>query len=118
MRPQLSALERRPGEGRETVSHAQHDNAHDDIATAVCGAIVAAMPLKNGAYDSSVWAAVVADPRPQPNGLRFPDGSPRPQWGPDQPGAVSLGSFGYRTPAAEECWQLAVAAARETDKTP
>jgi hypothetical protein len=58
LRSQLSSLERKPGDGRETVSHPQHDAAHDDVATSVCGAIVAAMPTSDGAYSSEIWAAV------------------------------------------------------------
>jgi hypothetical protein len=43
LRSQLSALERRVGAGdRETISHPQHASAHDDVATAECGALVAA----------------------------------------------------------------------------
>jgi hypothetical protein len=43
LRSQLSALERRVGAGdRETISHPQHASAHDDVATAACGALVAA----------------------------------------------------------------------------
>ena len=43
LRAQLAGLERRvqPG-GRETVSHGQVASAHDDVATAACGALVAA----------------------------------------------------------------------------
>jgi hypothetical protein len=43
LRTQLAALERRVGAGdRETVSRPQHASAHDDLATAACGALVAA----------------------------------------------------------------------------
>lgn len=44
LRTQLVGLERRvsPGGGREIVSHAQIASAHDDIATAVAGAMVRA----------------------------------------------------------------------------
>jgi hypothetical protein len=42
LRGQLAALERRTGAGdRETVSRPQHASAHDDLATAACGALVA-----------------------------------------------------------------------------
>jgi hypothetical protein len=58
LRTQLGALERRPGEGRETVSHPQHDSAHDDVSCAVCGAIVAALPPADGSYSAEVWARV------------------------------------------------------------
>jgi hypothetical protein len=43
LRNQLSSLERRVGAGdRETVTHAQHASARDDLACAACGAMVLA----------------------------------------------------------------------------
>jgi hypothetical protein len=40
LRNQLTSLERRVGAGdKESVSHPQHANAHDDLAAAVCGVI-------------------------------------------------------------------------------
>jgi hypothetical protein len=43
LRTQLAALERRVGAGdREIVSHPQLASAHDDLATAACGALAAA----------------------------------------------------------------------------
>ena len=43
LRNQLSSLERRAGAGdRETVTHAQHASARDDLACAACGAMVLA----------------------------------------------------------------------------
>ena len=43
LRNQLSSLERRVGAGdRETVTHAQHASARDDLACAACGALVLA----------------------------------------------------------------------------
>jgi hypothetical protein len=43
LRNQLSSLERRAGAGdRETVTHAQHASARDDLACAACGALVLA----------------------------------------------------------------------------
>jgi hypothetical protein len=42
LRTQLVALERRVVSGHETVSHPQVASAHDDVATAVCGALVTA----------------------------------------------------------------------------
>ncbi len=52
LRNQLSSLERRVGvSDRESVSHPQHANAHDDVAAAVCGAIaIAAKPTKVEEY--------------------------------------------------------------------
>jgi hypothetical protein len=42
-RNQLTSLERRPGSGdRESVDHPKHAGAHDDVAAAICGAIVMA----------------------------------------------------------------------------
>jgi hypothetical protein len=42
-RNQLTSLERRPGAGdRESVDHPRHAGAHDDVAAAICGAIVLA----------------------------------------------------------------------------
>jgi len=42
LRTQLVALERRVVSGHETVSHPQVASAHDDVATAVCGALATA----------------------------------------------------------------------------
>ena len=42
LRTQLSQLERRVVSGHETVGHAQRSSAHDDVAAAVCGCLVAA----------------------------------------------------------------------------
>jgi hypothetical protein len=43
LRTQLAALERHVGAGdRETVSRPHHASAHDDLATAACGALLAA----------------------------------------------------------------------------
>jgi hypothetical protein len=42
LRQQLTALERSVSGSRETVSHPHVASAHDDVATAVCGALVAA----------------------------------------------------------------------------
>jgi hypothetical protein len=86
LRTQLAALERKPGDGRETVTHPQHDAAHDDVSCAVCGAIVAAtaanevcsveqLRLMNGTVDPRV--ARLARPLP--------------------PGE-DLGNFGYKAP--------------------
>src|SRR5262249_9753496 len=44
LRNQLTSLERTiSASDKETVSHPRHGNAHDDVATAVCGAIVWAL---------------------------------------------------------------------------
>jgi hypothetical protein len=44
LRNQLTSLERRVGAGdKESVSHPQHGNAHDDLAAAVCGVIATAL---------------------------------------------------------------------------
>jgi hypothetical protein len=44
LRSQLTALERRPGSSstKEKVDHLPHASAHDDVAAAVCGCLVAA----------------------------------------------------------------------------
>jgi hypothetical protein len=45
LRTQLAGLERRVVGGHEVVGHPQVASAHDDVATAVCGALVAASQL-------------------------------------------------------------------------
>ena len=68
LRTQLAALERHVGAGdRETVSRPHHASAHDDLATAACGALLAAAarPAYNldafadgGAFGNSLrWAS-------------------------------------------------------------
>ena len=47
LRKQLSGLERRVVAGHEIVGHAQRAGAHDDVAAAVCGALVEAAALAN-----------------------------------------------------------------------
>jgi hypothetical protein len=42
LRSQLSGLERRIVGGHEKIDHPQVSSAHDDVATAVCGALVVA----------------------------------------------------------------------------
>jgi hypothetical protein len=63
LRSQLSSLERRVGAGdRETVSHPQHASAHDDVACAACGALVAAATHKKTWMEA--WGPALADEEP------------------------------------------------------
>ena len=64
LRSQLASLERRiSSTGHETVSHPQTANAHDDCATAVCGALsMSSRPSYDRAYRGFVDA-----PAPQPS---------------------------------------------------
>jgi hypothetical protein len=50
-RAQLSGLERKVVAGHETVTHPSTASAHDDVATAICGALVVAA----GMQSSSAW---------------------------------------------------------------
>jgi hypothetical protein len=103
LRAQLGALERRPGEGREQVSHPQHDAAHDDVACACCGAIVAAMPANDGSYSMEIWQRVtgVGDQSSQQLSLQ--------RLG-NEASRVDLGSGGYR---AENHWNQGPQAAAD-----
>jgi hypothetical protein len=96
LRTQLGSLERRPGEGRETVSHPQHDSAHDDLATACAGAVVAAMPANDGSYSMEIWDRVNGNAAAEAE--RVLQNFAREAWGPQQPGAVDLGDHGYKAP--------------------
>jgi hypothetical protein len=101
LRSQLSSLERKPGDGRETVIHPQHDAAHDDIACAVAGAIVASISTTaNNGYPLEIYQRVngTIDDR-EVVAQRFANEASRPTWGPDAPGAVRLGDGGYRAPS-------------------
>jgi hypothetical protein len=61
LRRQLGSLERRPGEGaRERVDHPQTSNAHDDVAAAVAGALVAAFDGDHG-YSNELLLRVFGD---------------------------------------------------------
>jgi hypothetical protein len=51
LRGQLCALERKVVSGHEVVTHPSVARAHDDVATAVCGCLVAAA----GGQNSSAW---------------------------------------------------------------
>lgn len=62
LRHQLGALERKPGDAaREQVSLPQHANAHDDLACAVAGAVVAAVGRKKGEYPYETWVRAFGD---------------------------------------------------------
>src|SRR5262249_12092039 len=56
LRNQLTSLERTiSATDKETVTHPRHGNAHDDVATAVCGALVWALKAaKIAAFESKV----------------------------------------------------------------
>src|SRR5262249_43184928 len=64
LRAQLTSLERTiSASDKETVSHPRHGNAHDDAATAVCGAIVwASQAAKLAAFESKIVAPIAAGP--------------------------------------------------------
>jgi hypothetical protein len=57
LRAQLAALERRIVGGQEVVGHPQVVSAHDDVATAVCGAMVTA--ARSVAYEPPIVAPFV-----------------------------------------------------------
>jgi hypothetical protein len=54
VRAQLTSLERKVVGGHEEVTHPSTASAHDDVATAVCGALVVAA----GQQSSSAWMSV------------------------------------------------------------
>jgi len=62
LRSQLASLERTiSASDKETVSHPRHGNAHDDVATAVCGAIVwASQAAKLAAFESKIVSPITA----------------------------------------------------------
>ena len=65
LRNQLISLERTVGaRDKENISHPKHSGAHDDVATAVCGAIVTAL-----------WAAKLAEAQKVPICMPFFDSS-------------------------------------------
>jgi hypothetical protein len=75
LRSQLTSLERTiSASDKETVSHPRHGNAHDDVATAVCGAIVwASQAAKLAAFESKIVLPLAAgEPRAAvPGGYSF-----------------------------------------------
>jgi hypothetical protein len=108
LRNQLTALERKPTDaGRAQVSHPHFGSAHDDVATAVSGAVVAALVPVDGAYDQEILRRVNGNDLFQPVPL-----SPNARlWGPQQAGAVDLGDGGYRVPTFAEQTNIAFARA-------
>src|SRR5262249_37812454 len=62
LRNQLTSLERTiSASDKETVTHPKHGNAHDDVATAVCGAIVWALKAaKHAAFESKIVSPIAA----------------------------------------------------------
>jgi hypothetical protein len=104
LRSQLGALERKPGDGaREQVSHPQHDAAHDDVACACAGAIVAAMPANDGSYSMEVWERVTGVGNQSSQELAL-------QRLGNEAARVDLGSNGYR---AENHWNQGPQAAAD-----
>ena len=80
LRNQLTSLERTiSATDKETVTHPRHGNAHDDIATATCGAIVWALKAaKIAGYESKLVAPVAmgnAQRASVPGGSYFGGGS-------------------------------------------
>ena len=68
LRHQLGALERRVGSGdHETVSHPHHANAHDDVACACAGALVAATARRTW---SEAWGPALAEEDSQAESAR------------------------------------------------
>src|SRR5262249_58351123 len=67
LRNQLTSLERTiSATDKETVTHPKHGNAHDDVATAVCGAIVWALKAaKYAAFESKIVSPIVAGGAPR-----------------------------------------------------
>src|SRR5262249_3488518 len=77
LRSQLTSLERTiSATDKETVTHPKHGNAHDDVATAVCGAIVwASKAMKIAQYDSkAVFLISAGTPRAAPPGGSYLSG--------------------------------------------
>jgi len=68
MRSQLSSLERVVLSGRETVRHPHIESAHDDVAAAVCGALVTATQASLGlaALSLDEWSRILADVKRMP----------------------------------------------------
>jgi hypothetical protein len=106
LRTQLGALERRPGEGRETVSHPQHDSAHDDVSCAVCGAIVAALPPDDGSYSMEIWERVTGIGSQELALQRLANEASRPTSGPDALGNTPVSDGGYIACTQQERWRL------------
>jgi hypothetical protein len=72
LRNQLTSLERTVGTGdRETVSHPKHGGAHDDVATAICGAITVALRAARVPEFKPVLPVVVGVPRYIPGSDEF-----------------------------------------------
>jgi hypothetical protein len=67
LRAQLASLERHVTSGRETVRHPAIASAHDDLATAACGALVAGNDPLSGYNDYKRWVGGDSD---DPDGAR------------------------------------------------
>src|SRR5262249_1546996 len=67
LRNQLTSLERTiSATDKETVTHPKHGNAHDDVATAVCGAIVWALKAaKYAPFEPKIVSPIVAGGAPR-----------------------------------------------------
>jgi hypothetical protein len=92
LRYQLTSLERTVGTGdRETVSHPKHGGAHDDVATAVCGAITVALRAARVPEFKPVAPLVFGVPRYFPGSDEF-TGSGAPVSPP-----VPAASYDYNT---------------------
>ncbi|MBV8287557.1 MAG: hypothetical protein JOZ35_11605 [Hyphomicrobiales bacterium] len=90
LRNQLTSLERTVGAGdKETVTHPKHANAHDDVAAAVCGAIMTALQAaKRAALEPKIVVPFFAGtPRNIPGGSAY---QYEPVAGPIVPSAAPL----------------------------
>jgi hypothetical protein len=111
LRNQLTSLERTVGTGdRETVSHPKHGGAHDDVATAVCGAITVALRAARVPEFKPVMPVVLGRPRYIPGSDEF-TGRGAPLVSPSAPAA----SYDYNR---EQSWKNFVNADGSIRSTP
>jgi hypothetical protein len=114
---QICNLERRTARGgKDSVDHPAGNAHHDDLANSALGLVTICIDTASVGYSAEVWAAVCGD---APKSNRSAEEIERARrvhpasYGPDQPGAVDLGSGGYRAPnfwrsAAEEDQQARI----------
>ena len=115
LRNQLTSLERTVGAGdKETVTHPKHANAHDDVAAAVCGAIVTALrAARLAALEPKIVMPFVASGGPR----YFPGSSEFTGAGVPIPSPAPAAAYDYNRDQSWKAWVNADGSIRSTPRT-
>jgi hypothetical protein len=115
LRNQLTSLERTVGAGdKETVTHPKHANAHDDVAAAVCGAVVTALrAARLAALEPKIVMPFVASSGPR----YFPGSSEFTGAGVPISSPAPADAYDYNRDQSWKAWVNADGSIRSTPRT-